>query len=180
MANLSDPDLIKAIRDGNTAVFRQVFDTCYESLCRYAFTIVKDFDQAEDIVQSIFMKLWERREDLDIRTSVRSYLFRSVYNQCINHLEHRVIKKKYDSSIQNSPNRDEQPPDVFPRELEDNIRKAVDNLPPQCRTIFIMSRYEELRYPEIAVKLGISENTIQNQVCKALKILREELKDRGL
>lgn len=179
MDNLSDPELIKAIRDGNAEVFRQVFDACYESLCQYAFTIVKDFDQAEDVVQSILVKLWERRETLEIKTSVRSYLFRSVYNQCINQLEHVAIKKRFDATVQNSPGRDEQQPDVFPLELEDNIRKAIDTLPQQCRTIFIMSRYEELRYSEIAEKLDISVNTIQNQICKALKILREELKDRG-
>jgi RNA polymerase sigma-70 factor (ECF subfamily) len=176
MDDLSEPEIIKAIRDGDAEVFRQVFDTCYENLCRYAFTILKEFDQAEDVVQSILMKLWERREDLDIKTSVRSYLFRAVYNQCINQLEHAAIKKKYDVSNQT---RDEQQPDVFPTELEDTIRKAIDTLPQQCRTIFIMSRYEELKYSEIAEKLDISVNTIQNQICKALKILREELKDRG-
>jgi RNA polymerase sigma-70 factor (ECF subfamily) len=177
--NLSDPELITAIRDGNAEVFRQVFDAWYEDLCQYAFTIVKDFDQAEDVVQSVLMKLWERREDLGIHTSVRSYLFRSVYNQCLNQLEHKVIMRKYDDTVQNIPRREEQMPDVFPAELEDNIRRAVDNLPQQCRTIFIMSRYEELKHSEIAAKLGISENTIQNQVCKALKILRDELKERG-
>lgn len=179
MHHLSDPELIEAIRNGDARVFRQVFDACYDSLCQYAFTIVKDFDQAEDIVQSIFVKLWERRESLEIKTSIRSYLFRSVYNQCINQLEHAAVKKRFDASVQNSPGVDRQQPDVFPAELEDNIRKAVDNLPQQCRTIFIMSRYEELRYSEIAEKLDISVNTIQNQICKALKLLRDELRDRG-
>lgn len=179
MDNLSDPELIKAIRNGDAKVFRQVFDAWYDGLCQYAFTIVKEFDQAEDVVQAIFVKLWERRDSLEIKTSVRSYLFRSVYNQCINQLEHQAIKKRFDASVQSSPGRDEQLPDVFPLELEDSIRKAIDTLPQQCRTIFIMSRYEELRYSEIAEKLDISVNTIQNQICKALKILRDELKDRG-
>lgn len=164
--------------DGSSDAFRKVFDTCYENLCRYAFTIVRDFDQAEDIVQSMFMKLWEKRDTLDINTSVRSYLFRAVYNQCINHLEHHSIKSKYDASVKVEAGRDEQAPEVFPDELEDRIRKAVDTLPAQCRSIFIMSRYEELKYSEIAERLGISVNTIQNQVCKALKLLREALKDQ--
>lgn len=164
--------------DGKENTFRKVFDDCYENLCRYAFSIVRDFDLAEDIVQSMFMKLWEKREELDITTSVQSYLFRSVYNQCLNHLEHRVIKTKYDATVRVEAGRDEQAPDVFPEELGDNIRRAVDTLPPQCRSIFIMSRYEELKYSEIAERLGISVNTIQNQVSKALKILREALKDQ--
>lgn len=179
MDNLSDPDLIKAIRDGNAEVFRRVFDSCYDGLCRYAFTMLKDFDQAEDLVQSIMVKLWERRESLEIKTSVRSYLFRAVYNQCLNQLEHNTIKKKYDVGVQRIPGLDEQQPDVFPQELEDRIKKAVDSLPQQCRLIFMMSRYEDMRYSEIAEKLDISVNTIQNQICKALKILKDELKEHG-
>lgn len=179
MDNLSDPDLIKAIRDGNAEVFRRVFDSCYDGLCRYAFTLLKDFDQAEDLVQSIMVKLWERRESLEIKTSVRSYLFRAVYNQCLNQLEHNTIKKKYDVGVQRIPGLDEQQPDVFPQELEDRIKKAVDSLPQQCRLIFMMSRYEDMRYSEIAEKLDISVNTIQNQICKALKILKDELKEHG-
>jgi len=163
--------------DGTTDTFRKVFDNCYESLCRYAFTIIKDFDQAEDIVQSMFMKLWEKRDSVAITISVRSYLFTSVYNQCLNHLEHRAVRARYDHVAGMEPTRNEQPA-VFPEELEEKIRKAVDALPPQCRSIFIMSRYEELKYSEIAEKLGISVNTIQNQVCKALKLLREALKDQ--
>lgn len=164
--------------DGTRDTFRKVFDSCYEDLCRYASTIVKDPDIAEDIVQSIFMKLWEMRESVDINTSVRSYLFRSVYNQCLNHLEHKAVRTRYDKAAVLETGRDEQQPGVFPEELEENIRRAVDSLPPQCRSIFIMSRYEEMKYSEIAEKLGISVNTIQNQVCKALKLLREALKDQ--
>ena len=164
--------------DGTEDTFRKVFDDCYESLCRYAFSMVRDFDQAEDIVQSMFMKLWEKRSELDINTSIRSYLFRAVYNQCMNQLEHKVIKTKHESFVKVEAGRDEQQPEVFPDELESNIRKAVDALPPQCRLIFIMSRYEELKYSEIAERLGISVNTIQNQVSKALKLLREALKDQ--
>lgn len=164
--------------DGTRDAFRKVFDSCYEDLCRYAFTIVKDYDVAEDIVQSMFMKLWEMRDSVDITTSIRSYLFRSVYNQCINHLEHKEVRAKHDQSVIAEASRNQLQPGVFPEELEENIRKAVDALPPQCRSIFIMSRYEEMKYSEIADKLGISVNTIQNQVCKALKLLREALKDQ--
>ena len=115
--------------DGTEDTFREVFDDCYESLCRYAFTMVKDFDQAEDIVQSMFLKLWEKRDSIDITSSLRSYLFRSVYNQCMNVLEHRVIKTKYDASVRMEPRRNEQQPDVFPDELDEHIRKAVEALP---------------------------------------------------
>lgn len=170
------PHTITAIRDGNVAVFRQVFDTCYESLCRYAFTILRDADEAEDVVQSMFMKLWERREELSIRSALRSYLFKSVYNQCLNQVEHRSVKNKFQEHTRTSAEVSWQP-EVFDEALDVKIKKTVDALPPQCRTIFIMSRYDELRHNEIAEKLNISVNTIQNQICKALKILRDELKE---
>ena len=173
--NFSDKEIIKAIGEGRTSAFKLVFDSCYEKLCQYAFTIVKDTDEAEDIVQAMFVKLWERRETLDIKYSIRSYLFKSVYHQCINQLEHRKIKLKFQDDSQWNPVHTNI--DAFPNELEERLRRVVEGLPPQCRTIFIMSRYEELRYPEIASKLNISVNTIQNQICKALRILRAELKE---
>lgn len=169
-------DTVIAIRGGNAIVFKQVFDSCYEGLCRYAFSILRDADEAEDVVQSMFVKLWERRQELDIRHALKSYLFRAVYNQCMNHLDHKSVKSKYQSySLRNET--DVQLPEVFQHELDDKIKRAIDALPNQCRVIFIMSRYEEMKYSEIADKLNLSVNTIQNQVCKALKILREELKE---
>ncbi|MEJ7644746.1 MAG: RNA polymerase sigma-70 factor [Chryseolinea sp.] len=174
--NLRDQE-IKAIRDGNAGAFQRVFDACYESLCEYAFTILRDSDESEDIVQTMFIKLWERRGDLDIKHSIKSYMFRAVYNQCINQLEHKTVKKKHYDRTQFNLSGTIQHPEVFIDELDDKIRETVELLPPQCRTIFIMSRYEELRYAEIAERLNISVNTIQNQVCKALKILRVELRD---
>lgn len=172
---LPEEDIITAIREGNAVAFQHVFDSCYMSLCEYAYTILRDSDDAEDVVQSIFMKLWEKREVLEIRQSVRSYLFRAVYNQCINQLSHRAVKAKHSAYSQANAvntvdveNNDE--------ELDGKVRAAVEKLPPQCRKIFAMSRYEGLRYPEISAQLNISVNTIQNQICKALKLLREELR----
>lgn len=170
------PHTIVAIRDGNVAVFRQVFDACYESLCHYAFTVLKDADEAEDVVQSMFMKLWERRGELNIKSALRSYLFKSVYNQCLNQLEHRSVKNKF-QEYKLMLTESSQQPEVFDDDVDAKIKKAIKTLPPQCRTIFILSRYDEMKHAEIAEKLNISVNTIQNQICKALKILREELKE---
>ncbi len=176
MTQPSEQEIIRSIRDGDPMAFRQVFDACYESLCHYAFTIVRDADEAEDTVQSMFLKIWEKRSDLDIKQSIRSYLFRSVYNQCMNHIEHNTVKEKHRNHMTVDMSATVAP-QVFVDELENKVREAIDMLPPQCRTIFLMSRYEEMRYSEIAAKLNISVNTIQNQVCKALKILRDTLKD---
>jgi len=175
--SIDGEDTILAIRDGDSVAFRQLFNAYYDGLCHYAFTILREADEAEDVVQAMFMKLWERRKDLEIKGALKSYLFRAVYNQCLNHIEHKAVKKRYHDYNLANISGNVQHPDIFPNELDDNIKKVVNSLPQQCRTIFIMSRYEELQYAEIADKLNISVNTIQNQICKALKILREELKE---
>lgn len=176
MSNPLRQDVLQSIREGNSTAFQQLFDSCYEGLCRYAFTLLRDTDEAEDTVQSIFLKLWEKRTSLDIRQNVQAYLYRSVYNQCLNQIEHRSVVRKHNEHVAHAISHATEP-DTFPDELETKIRNVIEALPTQCRTIFMMSRYDELKYPEIASKLNISVNTIQNQVCKALKILREELKD---
>ena len=176
---LPEEDIINAIREANTVAFQNVFDSCYESLCGYAFSILRDTAEAEDVVQSVFMKLWEKRDLLEIRQSVRSYLFRAVYNQCLNHIEHRSVKSRYQAYSQLEAVEAASDPEPFPDELDQRIRTAVDNLPPQCKKIFVMSRYDGLRYPEISSRLNISVNTIQNQICKALRLLRTELKDNA-
>jgi RNA polymerase sigma-70 factor (ECF subfamily) len=174
---LPEEDIITAIREGNAVAFQYVFDTCYESLCAYAYTLLRDASEAEDTVQSMFMKLWEKRDTLEIKQSVRSYLFRAVYNQCLNQIEHRAVQSRHRAFSQSEVGDSVHDPDVFPEELEEKVRVAVDNLPPQCKKIFVMSRFDGLRYPEISSRLNLSVNTIQNQICKALKLLREELKD---
>jgi len=177
---LPEEDIISAIREGNAVAFQHVFDSCYASLCAYAFTILRDAPEGEDVVQSVFMKLWEKRDSLEIKQSVRSYLFKAVYNQCLNQIQHRAVQTKYRVYSQLTVDASSDP-DVFPEDLDEKIRMAVENLPPQCRKIFVMSRYEGLRYPEISSRLNISVNTIQNQICKALKLLREEFKnDEGI
>lgn len=177
---LPEEDIISAIREGNAAAFQHVFENCYEPLCAYAFTMLRNAAEAEDVVQSIFMKLWERRNELEIRQSVRSYLFRSVYNQCLNQIEHRAVISRHHANSKwtekttvNIPEESEGLPD----DLDEKIRLAVDRLPAQCRKVFVMSRFDGLRYPEISSQLNISVNTIQNHICKALRLLREELKD---
>lgn len=177
MTKRSDQDILRGVREGSEDVFREIFDAHYEELCHYAFTIIRDTGEAEDIVQSIYAKLWEQRENIGIVISVRSYLFKSVYHKCINYLEHKEVKRNHNGYVLHSISRESQQPEVFPEELEENIKRAIDTLPSQCRTVFVMSRYEELKHSEISERMNISVNTIQNQICKALKILRVELKD---
>ena len=159
------------------ASFRAVFELHFENLCSYACTMLRDMDEAEDVVQNVFLKMWEKRDNLLITHSVRSYLFRAVHHQCLNQLDHRAIRQRHQDHSLREHGADTQPPEVFPEELEGRVKAAIDGLPEQCRRIFVMSRYDELRYARIAEELGISVNTVENQISKALRVLREALKD---
>lgn len=164
--------IVQEIKEGNEHSFQQIFHAYYENLCHYAFTILRDMDDAEDIVQSMFLKIWEKREELTITHTVKSYLYRAVYNQCINQLDRRSVQQRFQEQNAAKTSSSVQHPEIFPDELEARILAAINTLPNQCRTIFIMSRYREMKYAQIAKALDLSVNTIENQMSKALRILR--------
>lgn len=158
--------------------FEQAFRKHFKALHAYAFTIVKDGDDAEEIVQNVFVKLWERREQLGQIDSLKAYLYRATYNDSLNYLKHNKVKAAYETYAKATGSDRNDPVDTLStRELQAKIDKALNELPEQCRTIFQMSRFEELKYREIADQLGLSVKTIENQMGKALKVLREKLAD---
>jgi RNA polymerase sigma-70 factor (ECF subfamily) len=138
---------------------------------------MKDDIIAEEIVQNVFFRIWEKKEQLQIDDSLKAYLYRSVHNESLNHLKHLKIKTSFqlqysgnmESSNQDASNQ------MVAAELENDIQKAISELPPQCRTIFQMSRFEQLKYQQIADQLNISIKTVENQMGKALKVLRSKL-----
>lgn len=159
--------------------FEQLFKSHFKALHAYANVILKDEDDAEEIVQNMFLKFWEKRELLNVQTSLKAYLYRCVYHDSLNFLKHQKIKTKYQDFAAYTRNEENLPASskVEMTELEYNLGLALNELPEQCRTIFQMSRFEELKYREIAERLGLSIKTIENQMGKALKILRLELAD---
>lgn len=160
-------------------LFEQLFKAHYKALHAYATTILKDIDIAEEVVQQMFLKFWEKREFLNIATSIKAYLYKCIYHDSLNYLKHENVKKKHqDFTLRTT--------DVYSEdaaakaelsELEIKLREALNALPEQCRTIFQLSRFEELKYREIADQLGLSIKTVENQMGKALKILRLKLVD---
>ena len=158
--------------------FEGLFRTYYKPLHAYALTILKEMDQAEEIVQQVFVHLWEKQDQLGINQSATAYLYRAVHNRCLNQLKHEKVKAAYQ---QYSKLRPVDYPSAASRiqlsELQAKLDEALSALPEQCRTIFQLSRFEALRYQEIADRLSISVKTVENQMGKALRLLREKLAD---
>lgn len=177
LVEYSNIDHINFIKNGNEAAFEKIFKMYFKNLHAFAYTFTKDDVIAEEMVQNVFFKIWEKKDQLQIDDSLKAYLYRSVHNESLNHLKHLKIKTSFqlqysgnmESSNQDASNQ------MMASELEDKIQKAISELPPQCRTIFQMSRFEQLKYQQIADQLNISIKTVENQMGKALKVLRLKL-----
>jgi RNA polymerase sigma-70 factor, ECF subfamily len=173
------PPLEHPIQIKTRADFEAMFKAQYSPLCSYANSILKDLDASEEVVQEVMFKIWNIREKLVIDSSMKSYLFRAVRNGCMNVLKHQKIREAYRVSRESDhiENQRSQEDEMIMTELECRIREAIDRLPLERRKVFILSRYDGLTYNQIADKLNISVKTVENQMGKALRSLREELKD---
>ncbi len=166
-----------AVRDERA--FEQVFKKYFKDLHGYACSIVKDEAVAEGIVQNVFLKLWERAENLNFGQAPAPYLYRAVHNESLNHLKHKKVRQAYDAyaSKQQVYEKSSATSKVQLSELQQKISVAMNELPQQCRTIFQMSRFREMKYQEIADELGLSVKTVEAQMGKALKVMRKKLAD---
>jgi len=161
---------------GNAVVFERVFKSEFKNLYSYACSILKDEAAAEEMVQQVFYKLWEKRGTIQELQSVTAYLYRSVHNECLNYLKHAKVKSAHQAYAAYTSKEADLPPDqVTLKELQNQIDSAIQELPEQCRAVFQMSRYEDLKYKDIADRMGISVKTVENQMGKALRTLRTKL-----
>ncbi len=157
--------------------FESLFREYFKPLAAFAKKYLNDIDLAKEIVHEAFLKLWEKRTEVDTNKSVKSYLYTTVYNRSLNYIRDN---KKFDRTegktelLERSENWD-QNNHMVAAEIEAKITQTLDSLPEKCRQIFVMSRYEELKYKEIAEKLDISIKTVETQMSKALKVLRKNL-----
>ena len=158
--------------------FEQLFKSHFVHLCNFAQQYVSDMDSARDIVQKVFIRLWEQREQMDPNQSIRSYLFTSVKNRCLNHIRDQ---KKYRSSVLDVDIQDIdiafEEDQMAVEELQQKIDLALSKLPEKCRQVFEMSRFQHKKYQEIAEALDISKKTVEAHMSRALRSLREDLKD---
>lgn len=178
--NHRDQYILNGIRAGNVVSFKALFDEYYPMLCHFAEKNGLDLDVAEDIVQDLFVKLWENRNSLTISSSIKSYLFQSTRNQCLNYLKRGEVKKKFEEyALHLHPNHDYNDA-IEEEELSYFIYKAVESLPPKCQEVFRLSRFEEKSNEEISREMGISSKTVNNQIGKAVKIIRQFLIDNEI
>ena len=162
----------------NRDSFQNLFENYYQNLCRFAKGYVSDYETAEEIVQQVFINLWNRKDYIATEGPVKSYLFTSVKNRCLNHIRDRKKFRSYYLDIETELTIPVAEKDnVMEEDLEAQLTKALDKLPEKCREIFMLCRFEDMKYKDVAEKLGISQKTVETQMSKALKILREEFKD---
>ncbi|MEO9872667.1 RNA polymerase sigma-70 factor [Ekhidna sp.] len=171
--------IVSRLINKDKRAFEYVFNEYYTTMVLYAARFMDTREEAEEVAQDVFVKFWEKCDSLSPDSSVKSYLYRSVHNSCLNTLKHEKVKDGYrqhviyvmESSYQNEFK------DEDPDFLRKRISEEIDKLPPRCSEIFKLSRYEGLKYQEIADHLGISVKTVEVQMGKALKVLRETLQD---
>jgi len=174
---IRDSEIVRRIREGDTGQFESLFRSSYVSLVRYAKTLLRDHDTAEEIVQDLFFRLWKDKEKLQIESSLNGYLFRAVHNRCLHHIDHkRVIEKYAREAALNEQENNENPVDILNySELQARIARIIERLPEKCGRIFCMNRFEGLKYSEIADKLSISVKTVEANMGRALKEFRKAL-----
>lgn len=175
----ADSILLLRLQNEGRSAFTLIFKKYYNDLVRYAFSLIQDVSQSEEIAQDVFVKLWENREKTFVRNSLKSYLLSAVHNKSVDFMRHHEVAGRYSAlalaEALDSQNNIEAY--VLHSDLRKHYVKALDRLPRVYSQVFIMNRNETLTYAEIAEKLGVSVRTVEVRMGKALSLLREELKE---
>jgi len=177
MTGQDQATLFTRIQSGDRVALKVLFEQEYPSVCQAIRRLVKDESLSEDLAQEVFVRFWVKRENLQVKTSLSAYLRRMAINEALAYLRRQrhfhVEEWTPEPESRTGDNAEER---YLEGELQAHIREAIDELPPRCRTIFQLSRQEELSYREIANRMDISIKTVENQMGKALKHMRTRLK----
>jgi len=171
-ADRSDTELTTLIKASDSGAFKILYYRYYENLFGFLVHKTRNYELAKDLVQDLFFRLWKTRDSLDKSKSIKAYLFRSANNLAIDHLRKITTEDAYIQTIDHKQT-------LMPNEqfdLQEKTQEAVESLPEPIQTVFCLSRFEGLKYTEIAESLEISVKTVESRMSKALKILREKLK----
>lgn len=175
--------ILNNLQTGDEKAFEYIFQSYFRRLFNYAHDLLHSNFVAEEIVADVFTKLWENRTQIHVETSIKAYLFRAVYNQCVSHVRQNKVEDKYKAYFTYyfteafSSGSDYPLEKLLTSELETKITEITNSLPEQCRNMFLLSRQKGLSHEEIAQKYNVSVNTVHTQISRALKKFREELKN---
>ena len=175
-----DKTLIEKVKNSDKVAFKKLFFNYHDTLSRFVLYKVQDKDVAEDITQETFLRVWKTRHKLKPRKTFFSLIARISTNLCYDHFRHTEVRQRHETLIPINHNKRLNQPeeDVLGESLEFEIQKIVDtDLPEKCRQVFILSRIEKLSNSEISKVLGISVRTVENQIYRAIKILKNKLKN---
>jgi RNA polymerase sigma-70 factor, ECF subfamily len=173
----NDAKLVDRIRSGDQIAFEQLFNLYYSRLCVFSNGYVKSLDIARDVVQEVFIKIWDNRENFHINQSLKAYLYMAVRNQSLNFIQQHKQKKRLEERLKKQQEMNEtiKKEELNTEELTEKVWKLVDDLPERRRAIFVLYRKHGLSYNEIAEVMDITRKTVENQMGKSLKFLRERL-----
>lgn len=179
MLSSEEQNLVNSVREGNVEAFERLFFEYYIPLCRFAKGYVGTMESARDVVQDVFIKIWSNREKLRIHTSIKAYLFQAVRNHSLNEVEKRnrylALEEEYikETEIYSFPESDDPL-----NEMAGTIWKIVEEMPEKRKAVFTLYREQGMSYKEIASILGIARKTVENQMGRALKFIRERLEKK--
>lgn len=178
--NIEDNHLVIKIKDDNKEAFNLLYYRYCKKLYYFSLKYLHNSEEAEELVQSVFTSVWIHRKSLDVTLSVKNYIYRSAVNYIYNHLKKKAIRTQFiESELQKGEFQSNQTYDqVFFNDLEESINSIIKTLPSQQQQVFRLSRIESLTHEEIAQKLDISLRTVENHIYRALKIIKNKLKDK--
>jgi RNA polymerase sigma-70 factor (ECF subfamily) len=173
--NISTTGVMLKISSGDMKAFERVFREYYSPLTLYAQTFLQDKDAAEEVVQELFYQLWSNRKQIEIKTSLKSYLYQAVRNRSLKVIRHNSVKQKHADLVMGHTSELVHENEIEARELQQIITSILAKLPEKCSLIFRMNRFEGLRYREIAEELSVSVKTVEANMSRALSLLRNEI-----
>lgn len=166
------------IRDGDRQAFKEMFYAYYPRLCAFAAEYVGSTNRARDVVQEVFLTIWERRREWEVRSSLKAYLYQAVRNRALNATRRKDTRQDaFDTLQQNTASVQRRTAEdrVYYYQLSDAVEQAIEQLPPRRRMVFLLHRKHDFTYAEIAQIMDITPKTVENQMGRALKFLRERL-----
>jgi RNA polymerase sigma-70 factor (ECF subfamily) len=178
----SDTELMLEIKAGNMLAFDVLYRKYSIRLYKFAFSLVKVQEDAENIVQDVFMKLWLNRDKVDKAASVRYFVFSIAYHSSISLIRKKIMESKFTDYLLTCQESFQEPATLLAEynELDEKLNKVIDSLPARQKEVYRLHRIEGLKYAEIAVRLDISENTIENHMSRAIKTIRDKMGDYSM